>query len=210
MPRLTTYERLRRYIYRGRLRPGQKIVERDLARQLNISRIPLRESLARLQSDGLVRIVPYSSTYIEEFAPADILEIYSMRLALEPLATRIATELAEPALVRRLRKFCDRMTRHAALNQWAALDRVDYAFHLEIVKAARHKRLLRAYEGAHVCVIGPRTQYSVLQTLPPESTAKEHLAIVLAIERGNADTAEQVARRHIEASLETVKQQLNL
>src|ERR1044071_2934301 len=85
------YKRLKSMIYDGRLQPGQRLVERDLSRTLAVSRIPLREGLIRLESEGLVRSVPNSATYVEDFSVTDVLEMYSMRLVLEPLAARLAT-----------------------------------------------------------------------------------------------------------------------
>src|SRR4051812_39347141 len=107
------YEQLRQAIYSGQLGAGERIVERDLAERFRISRIPLRESLVRLQAEGLVRSVPYSSTFVENFEPKDILEIYSLRLLFEPLAARLVAGRPTSAVIDRLQMLCERMT-HAS------------------------------------------------------------------------------------------------
>src|SRR6185503_5727763 len=140
-----TYAKLKNMIYCGRLRPGQRLLEVDLSQALSISRIPLRECLVRLESEGLVRRVPNSATFVEDFLPVDILEMYSMRLVLEPLAARLAASEVNPALVRRLYQLCDQMTQDTKAKNWAKLDRTDYQFHYTVVRASGHQRLIRGY-----------------------------------------------------------------
>src|SRR4029079_17616142 len=102
-----TYRKIKAMIYKGKLRPGQRLVERELASRLSISRIPVRESLARLEMEGLVRIIPNTSTYVEDFPPQRVMEMYSMRLLLEPEASRLATLHRPPDLVKKLHKLCN-------------------------------------------------------------------------------------------------------
>src|SRR5262249_53466626 len=133
------YQRVKAMIYEGQLHPGARLVERELSSKLGISRIPLRESLVRLQSEGLVRSIPNSASYVEDFSPTDILEMYSMRLVLEPMATRLATVRHQDVLLVKLRKLCDSMTACTRKRDWAALDRADYEFHRAIVGVSGHK-----------------------------------------------------------------------
>jgi DNA-binding GntR family transcriptional regulator len=205
-----TYHRLKESIYRGRLRPGHRIVERDLARRMGVSRIPLRESLVRLETEGLVRSVPYSATFVEDLSPVDVLEIYSMRLLLEPLATRLAAAKGEPALVEKLKRLCEQMTHDTTAANAARLDRTDYRFHHAIVAGSGHKRLIRAYDGAHIRIIGPRTNFADVLRQPPDSTAREHMKIVQYIERRDPDRAEKCAREAVQTGLRCVEQAIGM
>jgi DNA-binding GntR family transcriptional regulator len=199
-----TYERLRTMICRGRLRPGDRIVERDLARRLRVSRIPLREGLARLEAEGLVRSVPNSATFVETFAPSDVLEMYQMRLLLEPFAARLAAGRREPALPRELVRLLGQMTAHAARGDLRRLDDADYRFHLAIVRASGHGRLLRAYGSSPIQVIGLRSGYAHLRESPPEATADEHRRIVDAIAAGRPAAAERAAADHVRGALRAI------
>jgi len=203
-----TYYWLKESIYRGRLRPGQRIVERDLARRMGVSRIPLRESLRRLESEGLVRSVPNTATFIEDFSPTDILEIYSMRLLLEPHAADLAARRADAELIDRLKRLCDQMTRDTQNRNIAQLDRTDYQFHHAIVAASGHKRLLRAYESAHIRIVGPQTDYAHLLAQPADTTAREHLAIVQRLEARDAEGAGQIAREHVQRARAAIEKLL--
>src|SRR5437868_12853636 len=79
-----TYDKVKNMIYTGRLKPGQRLIERDLSRSFSVSRVPLRECLIRLESEGLVRKIFNTAKFVEDFSPRDVLEIYSMRLIIEP------------------------------------------------------------------------------------------------------------------------------
>jgi DNA-binding GntR family transcriptional regulator len=195
-------------ICRGTLRAGDRLVERDLARRLRVSRIPLREGLARLEAEGLVRSVPNSATFVEDFAPADVLEMYSMRLLLEPFAARLAAGRGSPALVRELGQLCEQMTAHVAKGNLRRLDDADYRFHLTIVRASGHRRLLRAYESSPIQVLGLRSEYAHLHKLPPEATATEHRRIVDAIAAARPAAAERAAADHVRKALELIKTSL--
>src|SRR6185295_18710199 len=155
-----------------------------------VSRVPLRECLIRLESEGLVRKVAHTAKFVEDFSAKDVLEIYSMRLIIEPLAARLAALKRPPALMPRLRQLCERMTRSTEASDWAKLDAADYQFHRAIVEASQHRRLVRAYASSHVQVTGRRADYVHLKNLPADTTAREHLQIIEAIERADGKAAE--------------------
>lgn len=195
-----TYNRLKESIYRGRLRPGQRIVERKLAHRLGISRIPLRESLRRLEAEGLVRTIRNTATFVEDFAPADILEIYSMRVLLEPHAAYLAAPKADAGLINTLKRLCAQMTIHTLKGDIPRLDRTDYQFHRAIVAASGHKRLLHAYDSAHIQIVGPQTQYADLMAMPSDTSAQQHAEIIQTLEAHDAEAARRAAYEHVQRS----------
>jgi len=205
-----TYKKLKNMIYCGRLQPGQRLVEVGLSRDLSISRIPLRECLIRLESEGLVRRVPNSATFVEEFLPVDILEMYSMRLLLEPLASRLAALQVKSSLVRRLYQLCDQMTQNTQTEDWAKLHRTDYEFHFTIVKASQHQRLIRSYRNCHIQVTCFSGGYAHPKASAPDVTAQEHLEIVQCIERGDSKGAETATRHHVAKALKAIGAHLGI
>ncbi len=205
-----TYQRLRESIYRGDYRPGQRLVERDLASKLGTSRVPVRESLIRLESEGLVRRVPSSATFVEDLPPQDVLEIYSMRMALEPLATQLAAGKATKSALAELRRLCADMTRCAKSGAMRELDEVDCRFHQAIVAASGHRRLIRAYESAHIAILSSRLSYAHPRRDLAARTSKDHLSLVSAIARGQAALAYRLAHRHVLKSLQEIEKTLGL
>jgi DNA-binding GntR family transcriptional regulator len=204
------YKAIKKKITRGHLQPGQRLVERDLSRELSVSRIPLRESLVRLECEGLVRSVPNSATYVEDFSAVDVLEMYSMRLVLEPFAARLAARQDRVTLVKKLRALCDQMTAHTRRADWAALDEADYEFHHAIVLGSKHSRVIRAYETSHIQVTGVRRSYTILKQLPPQSTAAEHQLIVQYIKAGDAESAERASYNHVSQAMRCLEEHLQV
>ncbi len=205
-----TYGKIKSMIYNGQLKPGQRLVERDLSQSFSVSRVPLRECLIRLESEGLVRKVFNTAKFVEDFSAKDVLEIYSMRLILEPPAARLAALKSTPALIRRLRKLCERMTCSTQASDWAKLDASDYQFHRAIVEASKHRRLIRAYDGSHVQVTGRRSDYVHLKQLPADSTAREHLQIIEAIESADGKAAEKATYQHVRKAMKTIEGYLEI
>jgi DNA-binding GntR family transcriptional regulator len=205
-----TYRRLRDAIFRGDYRPGQRLVERDLAKRLRTSRVPIRESLIRLETEGLVRRVPFSATFVEDLPPRDVLEIYSMRLALEPMATQLAASRPAPALVKRLRELCDTMTSATRAGKLNRLDEIDLQFHRTIVLASGHARLRRAYDAAHVAILSSRPGYARIESAPADTTANEHRRIIDAIAKGDAAAAFRLAHAHVERSFRVMERTLGI
>ena len=81
------------------------------------------------------------------------------------------------------------------------IDQIDYVFHHAIVRASGHKRLLRAYESAHILIVGPKLKYAHLEDNSPGQIEEDHLKIVNLIEAGDADGAERAAYDHIAQSI---------
>jgi len=198
------YKKLTQMIYGGQLQPGDRLVERQLARRLGISRIPLRESLARLQSEGLVRTDSHHATYVEDFGPQDALEIYSMRLLFEPFAAQLAAERRLPQLIKRLKSLMQKMKAHAQRGHLRKLNEADYAFHLSIVQAAGLKRLTRAYESCHIRIFSPKPSES--RDYSAEIMAW-HQRIATAIERGRGEDARKAAYDHVWHAMERIKKE---
>lgn len=202
-----TYKSLKTMIYSRELEPGERLVERKLSRKLGVSRVPLRESLVRLESEGLVERVPNGPSRVIDFSQADVVEMYSMRLLLEPFATRLAASNHQRSLIQYLRRLCKSMTRHSKAQAWTEMDRVDCEFHHAIVEASGHKMLLQAYENCHIQIGGMLSDFSHLVAgQPPETNTLQHLPIIDAIEKRDPAQAEALAFDHIKVSVDKIQE----
>src|SRR3954467_13985036 len=135
-------ERLRKAIWSGRLAPDERLREELLAEFLGVSRGPIREALTRLEREGLVVKQPNRGAVVARLSPEDLAEVFSLRLAIERLAVRMAVRNAEPQHLDQMQAVIDQL---AALQvetmteqQAAALD---VEFHEILYQSARHKRL---------------------------------------------------------------------
>ncbi|WP_244530020.1 GntR family transcriptional regulator [Rhizobium sp. NFR07] len=178
--------------------PGYQAAEIEIARQLGMSRTPVHEAMARLQEEGLVRILPKKGIVICSLSPADIEEIYEVIIALEGAAAARLAALPEPerkVVADALRDATDRMV--AALHQedlmaWA---QADEEFHQALVTRSGNRRLMRM-TGAVADQLHRARMFTLRLRPLPVASSQEHQAIIEAIEEGDATAASRAARLH--------------
>lgn len=190
------YAELRAAISSGRLRPGERLLETEIAQQLGVSRTPVREALKRLETDGLAAFNQPRGLMVSELTQAQMLELYAMREVLVGAAARFAGEQASALEIEALR--------HLAAAQLAAKTPAEAAvanrnLHDAIARAAHNEYLLRAMNVLTdaLALLG-KTTYSIAGRM--ESGARENAKIVEAIARRDPDAAERLARDHIIAA----------
>src|ERR1700683_1827015 len=127
---------IRDQILAGELRPGQKIDQDAVAHALQISRLPVRESLIVLELDGLVENIPRRGAYVSRLAPADIHDHYEGYGVVSGLAGGRAVTLMEEAEFARLEELMDRMKESTNPDEQ---DRLNFEFHREINRAGRSR-----------------------------------------------------------------------
>ena len=136
-------------VAQGILQPGQRLVEADIAGQLNISRVPVREAFKILQTQGILKAVPDHGARVAPFNTADFEHVTEVRLALERIAARHAAETyrREPRRLDLLRENVSRMERASHWSDWAELRKLDVAFHHEFGKASENEIVLSLWEA---------------------------------------------------------------
>ena len=195
---MAAYQALRNAIRSNVFPPGYQAAENEIARQLGMSRTPVHEAMARLQEDGLVRILPKKGIIIRALSPADIEEIYEVIIALEGAAAARIAGFPEPErltvaeALRQATQEMDDALKTNDLQAWAAADEV---FHETLVERSGNSRL-RRMAGTVADQLHRARMFTLnLRPLPAASSA-EHAAIVKAIETGNKDVASDAARIH--------------
>lgn len=136
-------------VAQGMLQPGQRLVEADIAGQLKISRVPVREAFKILQTQGILKAVPNHGARVAPFNTADFEHVTEVRLALERIAARHAAETyrREPRRLDLLRENVSRMERASHWSDWAELRKLDVAFHHEFCKASENEIVLSLWEA---------------------------------------------------------------
>ena len=94
---MAVYEALRQDIIDGRLKPSQKLIMSDLAKRFELSEIPVREAIRRLESDGIVEFTPHMGAVVSKIDESEFVEIYLIRIELEALANRLAVPQCDAA-----------------------------------------------------------------------------------------------------------------
>ena len=194
-------------IERGELPPGSRIREATLARQLGISRGPLREALARLAGRKLLEYTPNLGMRVSSMSKNDIVEIFQVREALEGMACRLATEHMTDAELDRLAALLDTHRETDELKAGAAYYQLagDLDFHYQIALGSRNNRLV-----ASLC----DDLYYFIRIYRFRSSAKpgralrafeEHKAIVAAMRARDGVVAEARMRQHIRMATENLR-----
>jgi DNA-binding GntR family transcriptional regulator len=114
---------IRKLILSGELQPGSRIGQEQLAEQFGTSRIPVREALKRLESDGLVSLVPNSGAWVAKLDLSECIEIYKIRERLEPLALSEAVAHMTEEEIDELARLVERMEKAADTEEFLRLDR---------------------------------------------------------------------------------------
>ncbi|MCQ4158849.1 GntR family transcriptional regulator [Roseomonas sp. GC11] len=189
-------EALRADIAQGRIPPGAALRQEDLAARFAVSRIPIREALRRLESEGLVRVFPNRGAFVVELSPAEIQEITDLRAMVEAdLACRAVPRLTEAALAR-IATSLEVAERAAATLDWSATDR---AFHASLYAPAERPRQLALAMGLR----GEVERYAALYRHLPEgreSWLRDHRAIAAAFARRDAVAARDLVAAHVAAA----------
>lgn len=180
---------LRDAILSGELRPGERLLQEQLADQLRVSRIPLRDALRRLEAEGLVRIGPRRGAEVASLSRADILEIYEVRIALEPGLMRRAVESLGPADTRRLVEMSEQMD--ARVDRPAEGLRARRAFYSELYRYAGRPRVHRLIFNLRDDV----QRYHVLKNV--EAALHDHAELREAIRVKDAERAAATHARHL-------------
>ena len=141
----------------GALGPRQRLVETDLAQQLQVSRVPLRESMKMLEAQGILESAPHRGAHVADFDDAKIDHICEVRVALEKIALRDAMNAyrKEPERVVRLDQVVAAMERAADALDWTAVSKADLAFHREICQASGNDVVITLWEtlARHVLIV---------------------------------------------------------
>ncbi len=140
-------DRLRDAIRNGGLRPGTRLVERDLAEHLGMSRIPVREAISRLVEEGLVEKSPHRGTFVYAPTRKEIEEICSLRVVLERFVVERVMIVWSPTHEADLRATVGRMRHAACQNDVHQMHEGDYHFHSTLWAIADHSLLLEMISG---------------------------------------------------------------
>ena len=183
----------------GRLQPGQRINEAELARQLGISRNPIREAIRRLEERGLLVAVPRKGTFVRTFLHSDIDEIFSFRVVVERFAMEQALPQMTDADIDRIAGFVDAMVAAANANDEIALVENDLAFHLEICRLSKNRQTLHAFTNI-------QAEVQMLITMAERqfesqmAAAVDHWPVVEALRTRNPEKAMDAISDHIRDS----------
>jgi DNA-binding GntR family transcriptional regulator len=196
---------LSRAIVAGDFPAGAKLSEPSLAAKLGVSRAPVREALIELELRGLVEFDPQGRTRVPTLSPADIQEIYLVRMALDPLAASLAAAHADAATFTALEANIEATKSARTL---AEVSRLDAEFHDRIVRAGKNRRLLLCWtalrDQVELWLAQMQLRHHAVTKHTRQETADAHRQHIAAIRSGDATKAADEARRHAAGLIDLV------
>lgn len=189
---------LRKMVQSGSLAPGTPVNVDEIARTLGISPTPVREAVRQLQAEGLLTHSPHRSVKVASLSPADLIDIYRIRAALEGLAAELAAEQMAKGELARLRRLHEKMVAAVESGNTGQLRGINDEFHLVINRGARSPRLERLISS--LWRAAPVDTFVAIPQRGPLSV-QDHRAILDALTCGSAAAAAAAMRAHIEGAL---------
>jgi DNA-binding GntR family transcriptional regulator len=191
------YERLRLAIISAELPPAEKLIELDVARQMNTSQGPVREALQRLEHDGLVERKARSATYVTTIPSDEMYELSVVRAQIEMFAIRRAAQRITPEQCNSLDELIGKMQMAGSANDLLSLSEFDMEFHRSIVEWSDSRALLQVWNP-----LSNQIQRFIVQSHPLYSpdyveVATRHSPIVDALRQHDTDSAARAVHDHI-------------
>lgn len=192
---------IRHEIVTGQFAPGQRLREAQLARAMGVSRGPVREAFKLLKAEGLVCDEPNRGAFVVSLSPADVGEIFEVRMAVETRSVKLITRDRTPRVLNTIRERADRLIAAAASGDDSAVAQSDVDFHAALCEGSGVGRLHQIF--LQNCLL-LRALLLVDEHLYPvvADSSDEHADIVRAIQTGDEAMAVSKLESHLERSRE--------
>lgn len=189
------YKALREHIVNGDLESGTRLIQKQIAAELGVSEIPVREAIRQLQAEGLVVVTPHSGAEVASFRPEEIEEALAIRGVLEGFAARTAVRRIAPEMLAELRCILDDMERCVETDDKARYETLNREFHTKLYSLSPYPRLQKMIKEIWY---GAERSRSVFKLAPDRlhPSHQEHLAILEALVKGDEARVEELVRLH--------------
>jgi DNA-binding GntR family transcriptional regulator len=195
---------IERAVLVGAVAPGQRLVEIDIARQMGISKAPVREALRELERLGLVVSYPRRGTFVAEITPTVASEVYSFRAVMESYAARLAVGRATEADLAAMEDLLNQADAEDSSTEAGVMRQaeLDLAFHDELYRLSGHHQLEEAWGNLRTKIRVLLVASGMLRVVDrsitgPRPYHRWHVPIVDALRASDADRAETAVIRHL-------------
>ncbi|MBO5461223.1 MAG: GntR family transcriptional regulator [Ruminococcus sp.] len=194
------FNTLRQAILRGELKPGERLMEIQLANKLGVSRTPVREAIRKLELEGLVLMVPRKGAEVAQITEKSLIEVLEIRKALEELAVRLACERISPEGLEELKSAEKRFAAVLEDEDITVVAEADIAFHDVIYNATGNQKLIQLLNQFREQMYRYRVEHLKRKEFHPQLLA-EHDEIIQTIVERSKDKAADLICSHIDSQV---------
>ena len=201
------FNTLREAILRGELKPGERLMEIQLANKLGVSRTPIREAIRKLELEGLVLMIPRKGAEVAQITEKSLRDVLEVRRALENLAVQLACLRMSPQTLADLKAAARAFEEILGGEDVTAVAEADVAFHDVIYMATDNQRLISLLNNLREQMYRYRVEYLKKKECHKQ-LLWEHQEIIRANEAGEIDVATKITEQHIDNQVEAVSDAL--
>lgn len=197
------FNTLRQAILRGELKPGERLMEIQLANKLGVSRTPIREALRKLELEGLVNMVQRKGAEVADITEKSLRDVLEVRKALEELSVQLACEKITEEEIEELKRVAERFKDTLDDQDVTKIAEADVAFHDVIYTATDNQKLILLLNNLREQMYRYRVEYLKKEEAYPQLIA-EHEELIDNISKRNKEEATRIMCEHIDNQVATV------
>lgn len=197
------FNTLRQAILRGELKPGERLMEIQLANKLGVSRTPIREAIRKLELEGLVHMVPRKGAEVADISEKSLRDVLEVRKALEELAVTLTCGKITKAQIADLKSAAEEFRKTLKSGDITQIAEADVAFHDIIYMATDNQKLIQLLNNLREQMYRYRIEYLKRPEVYPKLLA-EHEEIIRHIENKEKEDAARIVCKHIDNQVEAV------
>ncbi len=197
------FHTLRQAILKGDLKPGERLMEIQLAKKLGVSRTPIREAIRKLELEGLVLMIPRKGAEVAEITEKNLRDVLEVRGALEKLAVQLACDQITKAQIHELREAAGAFREALTSGNVTEIAEADEHFHDLINLATGNQKLIQLLNNLREQMYRYRVEYLKNEAVYPQLLS-EHDSLIRAIEKRQREQAAEIVCRHIENQAEAI------
>ena len=200
----SAYSQIKQMIVSLKLTPGSTVDENSLQNTLSLGRTPIREALLRLSLEKLVVIIPRRGIFVSEISITHLLQLFEMRLALEPFAARLAAQRGSPAQFEAMKRTIEICLENSTLSVDAAYLQADQSCHRILYEAAKNQHLEDTLNILYTLSVR-LWNFSQVTIENLEQALSQHLQIISALENRKVGQAGELIEQHVMAFQEEIQ-----
>jgi len=201
--REVVFNTLREAIISGELKPGERLMEVQLAEKIGVSRTPVREAIRKLELEGLVEMLPRKGAHVSEITDKDIMDVLEVRTSLDGLATSLAAYRMSSDELKSLNNVLAHLTGFIEKENLQGSIKRDVEFHEIIYRSSRNDKLIQISNNLREQVQRFRVIY-LKDYSSPKALIQEHINIIEALTAKDTMAAQKAAETHIKNQQEAI------